>query len=179
MNYVGMFLMVFADRFRGYPGLLPKQAKRIIEAYVMTLCLGHWNDWTALAITTAIWAGICLGSYGNVIGPATAGTQMARAKSRYNSGPEWWQRGVLLDNVWLALVVLGLIWSLPGAVVGYAMGAHNAVALVPALVIAYPLSCHLANYMQEHTDPAHMDYAWAKQQWLLGLLVSIMLGVLA
>lgn len=119
IQIVGHILMIFADRFRGRTGMAPKQLKRVLESYTVALILGHWNDEHAAWVTFLVWVGICISSYGNVIGPAAKGSAVsyyAGMNGPNDPGPEWWQRGALLTNVWLGLMALGVIWAFPVSV---------------------------------------------------------------
>lgn len=169
LNFLFCFLAVFTDRFRGNPGILPKQVKRLLEAYVISGAFGHYWGKDAITITLLIWSGICLGSYGNAIGPGLTGEPPAKVKTAQNHGPEWWQAGPLLDSTGLSLVALGALWGLPVAL--YGLFHDLRLTLIP---FALSASFLLSTYMSK--DAA--DGSWAAQQWIFGVLMAVNLTLI-
>jgi hypothetical protein len=178
IHAIGLVLMIFADRFRGRTGFAPKQVKRVVEAYVISLCLGHWNDPIACWITFLVWVGICIASYGNAIGPAATGSRISRypgMNGPNDSGPEWWQRGILLTNVWVGLVALGVIWAAPVTIWALITGYKTALIIFPVAMICFPLSCAIGHILQRLDDDID---GWVEQQWSFGITMSGMFAIL-
>lgn len=172
---VALILLCFADRFRGHPGIAPKQIKRAIEALLVTLGAGISDPLAIAATTTLVWGGICLGSYGNAVGPALQGIPPARAKTINNPGPEWWQWGPLLRNTWVSLIAVGLIWGLPVLLVWKL--DHRVAAIPVAFVIAFPFSTWIARHIWAFYPSKTADWAWAVQQWAFGPIAAVSLAI--
>ncbi len=104
-----LLLMAFADWTRGSmerPKFLPKVVCLLLIGWCVAFLLGHPGDFSGLALTGLIAIGGSFG-VGNALGPAISGTQPRHADA------EWWQHGALLDNSWLSLGVLGILWGAP------------------------------------------------------------------
>lgn len=200
MQALGFAVLCVADRLRGHTGILPQQLKRLIEAAAMVLCIGitldpaamlgsllhlvveivhalvdwrlpHWRPDLGLAAVVNVWAGICIGSYGNAIGPALQGLPPARARTIDNPGPEWWQWGPLLRSAWGSLVVVGLIWGGP---VMFLWPADHRVAAIPvAFVLAFLFSTWIARHIWAHYPVRPGDWAWGVQQLAFGPIAAI------
>lgn len=170
MRLIGFVVLLFADRFRGRSGMLPKQIKRSIEAIAVTLCVGITVPWHIALVTLLVFLGICLGGYGNVIAPAVTGTPMAKAKTTLNPGPEKWQYGIFLRNVWLACVAVGIIWGSP-SLLAYSL-EPKVIYILIAFMVAFPASCYLALLIGRRFPK--LD-TWVVQQYLFGPITALIL----
>jgi hypothetical protein len=169
IRIAGGILTLFSDRYRGHTGGLPKQLKRSIEAFGISLCAG-FTDWHIIGATVCLWMGLTLG-YGNAIGPASTGGRVSLYKgmlSDKDPGPEIWQVGILLDNVWIALIFFGLLWSVPITIYSYYF-YKQCMLIMPIAMITFPLSCAAGQIIQRH----YGCEGWRSQQWAFGILMAM------
>lgn len=153
-----------ADRIRGdhYDFLFNRTSDRILYGWLMAALFGHpWDALTA-PIVLAMSIGMAPG-WGNAIGPALAGIAPDPARA------EWWQRGILLRNAWLALAARGVIWGLP--FVPLVWLDPRLVLAIPAYAAAMPLAVWIANRRE-----ADGIGDWERQErlrgWLAGGLIA-------
>jgi hypothetical protein len=171
----GFILTLFSDRFRGkdkvggFFGM--QQVKRAIEALGIVACAGFPLNWWFPGAVACLWLGTTLG-YGNVIGPAATGGRVSRYKGMLgpsDPGPETpWQIGILQDNVWLALIVFGALWSLPITVYSY-FAYKPGMWLMPIAMLAFPLSCAIGRFCQSRFG----FEGWMSQQLAFGPIMAV------
>jgi hypothetical protein len=170
LRIAGGFITLISDRYRGHTGGLPKQIKRLIEAFGISLCAG-FTEWDIIGSTACLWVGTTLG-YGNAIGPASTGGQVSRYKGNLgplDPGPEIWQSKFLLDNLWLSLFVFGAIWAIPVTIYSYFFYTPW-VRLLAVSIVTFPLSCASGQLIHRHFG---CD-GWRSQQWAFGLIMAIL-----
>lgn len=113
---------------------------------------------------------------GNAVGPFLIGTVPAKMASIGNPGPEWWQRGALLDSAPLSIVALGLLRGL------YLVPAAIMDVRFIGLVIALPIATVLALYLARreiHTGFT-ADGAWKFSEYLtppLAILLAVAISL--
>ena len=169
MRLLGFILTILADRFRGKTGGLPKQLKRFIEALAISICAG-FTDVNILGASVCLWMGITIG-YGNVIGPASTGGRISLYRGMLGTtdpGPEIWQFGALLKNVWLALIFFGFLWSIPITIYSYFF-YKSGMLIMPIAMVTFPLSCAVGQIIQRRLG---FD-GWKCQQWAFGLFMAL------
>ena len=133
-----------------------------VYAAAVAFMLGA-TGWLFLAVMAAFRLGESFG-WGCPLGAALFGNKMDPAEY------EWWQRGPLRKDPWLALVARGAMWGLPVALLGY----HYMLGIMTIAMVAAP-----AIVRQIHVRRPFKN-AWGAQEfvrgWIIGALLLILVG---
>jgi len=139
--FAAIVLMGLADWTRGMPNnkrpkWLPKFVCLLTIGWCVAALAGHPFDLVGLAIAVLVAAGGTVGM-GNALGPTIHGERPSKL------GAEKWQVGPMLDNAWLSLAALGLIWGAPAALATFYFDPR--VWVIPvAFAAATPLAAWLS-----------------------------------
>lgn len=179
-------LMAWADRQRGSAGVveaIPKWAALTIIGVCSAVLTGHYWDWQFAVITAAVWIGFTTG-FGHPLGTILGGLP----NKRY----EWWQRGALRTNPWLALFVRGamvggsvfIIFLLITVVTWLVSLFTPCAVLVPdyfaalKITIAFAIAFPMAPFIVTKGFQKSGDPAWAEQEyWRNGIAGLILWSV--
>lgn len=149
------------DRLRGQ-GKLPKGLMQVCYGLAIG-CYLHLDVLFVVLFTLAFVAGISPG-WGNPIGSYIAGRDMEPSKN------EIWQYGIFEKNVFLAVVLRGMIWAAPIAILS--IKYPEAKPAIPAIIIAFPLAATIAKLLLKRTIKA-WEYHELIRGFLVGLLVVL------
>ena len=153
-----IILMAYLDRIRGSDFRIVKGDIRLLMGWCLAALMGHELDILTLPIVILFAIGEAPG-WGAAIGPGLESRPMDQTNL------EWWQKGILKTNTYLALAVRGVMWGLPVALLGYF--DHNLLWLPLIIGIAMPLAVWAVSLTTKD---------WGHQEILRGLLVGSMVA---
>jgi len=155
----------FVDRVRGDQFELLGSAafEKILYGYLISLLFGHFFSPLVIGIVLAHYIGESPG-WGNVLGPALQGVKPRESDGEGLFGKVW-QKGYLLEHVWVALAFRGFIWGILFIPLSFADIRLLAVPI--AYTIAMPFAVYLTNKQQA---PAIGN--WEHQEYFRGWLVG-------
>ena len=163
VNVIIAILLGPLDAARG--GYFLPRVKASIATWVysaaVALMLGA-EGWLFLAVMIAFRLGESFG-WGCPLGAALRGGPML-----CDSGLEWWQRGPLKRDPWLALLARGALWGLPVA----ALGFYFMLPLMAFAMVAAPAAVRAWN------DWEPSDHLWGAQEFLRGWIIGAILLIL-
>ena len=165
MTILAVLLCGFFDRMRGDPRDV---ISRTFEKVAYGLCvgwllLGHDNPY-ALAAFAAFFAIGVSPAWGAVIGAVLYKQKM--------QGEAWWQAGKLKYSIFPALVVRGLIWAAPCALVGFY--DLDALWSIPAITIAFTASPYITIVIDDKYD---LKDIWATNEIVRGLMLGVFCAI--
>lgn len=171
LEILAVVLCGLLDRVRGAPKpKIPDVIEGALYAVPVYYLITGTLDWLFVPFAIAFWVGTVFGGWGHPINLALFGDL------RYDkdSKPEWWQFGIFLSNPWAALALRGLMWGAPFIPLAYWLPEVLAVGF--AFAVAMPLAVRLARFWRafKHTDAG----LWAKQEYIRGWLVGLILWVM-
>ena len=157
-------VMAWLDRQRGSSKeaeKIPKFLAMIGLGICVSVLTGHWLDWQMLVLIAGTWAAYSPG-WGEPLGHAITG--------KTNRLWEKWQFGIIKKNPWLALIVRGLFFTIPGLAI---LEPMTAVKLGVAFGLAFPLGPLIATRIFKKRG----DDAWALNEYIRGAFAGSVLWI--
>ncbi len=173
MDWVSLAVFIVGcsalDRFRGRETAVAAGVSKVAYGVFVALCLSGWDyqNWHTYAAGALFAAGSAPG-WGNPIGAVLTRTEMPA-----NTYQGWQKFKLVQTNVTAALLVRGLIWGAPVALMWFLQpGALQ--WFVPAVTM--PLAFTAAPYLARKFVPAVTD-RWAIMEHIRGGVFGALTGV--
>lgn len=155
-------ILGFMDRLRGSSFGIGKTPEAFIYGlFVSGLLFGIPQNYHSgivnISFALLFLAGSSLG-WGQPIGWMISGNKTGKYES--------WQKGILEDNVHLAVLTRGLIWGLPSLILLY-----WTKDVIP-FAVSIPISFYLAAFISKFLVKKEIKYAWEFHEVLRGILLG-------